>query len=69
MAKKKKQAASRRQLQLGDVHSKWFDYVGELACILDGTCHVVLNTENWTVQGGAWSTITAGGDQPKLTAL
>jgi len=39
MAKEKKAAS---QLQLGDVHSKWFNYVGELACILDGTWYSTL---------------------------
>ena len=38
---KKKKAAS--QLQLDEVHSKWFNYVGELTCILDGTWYSTLN--------------------------
>ena len=63
MTKKKKKAAS--QLQLGDVHSKWVNHAGELACILDGTWYSTLKKDS---ARGAWSAIPAGGDYPKLTA-
>ena len=35
-------------------HSKWFNYVGELACIRHAYtyAYVVLNTEKMIVQGG-----------------